>query len=711
MHVTTKYKKKVRLLVTNQCSRNCKYCHNEGMEKQPVKHLSPKALEPFLPEIKVYTNRIVLSGGEPFEYTFLEELIDLLEQFGFDTSLISANIRETQLYSFGHKLKGLHYSVHSVQNIHADALIIRRINHNLPNIKLSINIPFSEISPIAQKWTEIYDLALEVGANIQLIKLFTPGSTLLSSTQWEDRWGDMQRFLEPLADFLEATERETRYITKDSIKIDLLDIPCRASGTEFLDGACLNNSDITVDPNLCVSICRWGDNSVPLVKEGIRRSFHEAVLEATKKSCRNCSYGALKNYVRNQETDYYLNIPHYTWPKATIRFNEYLSMASSRDLSYYGRSGNIARLESCFCKFLGCNYALAINSGTAAVYLAILALDLAAPDEIVMPVATFPSLVGAANLAGVNVRLCDIDPLTGNISPESFRKVINQNVKAVLVTHLWGQPADLAAITEICSENKIFMIEDCSHAYGAEYEGEKVGTFGDIACFSMQANKAVFAGEGGIFATNNRKLYETAVLLSSSVERILDCVKTPEALAYWGTGLGVKLKMNPLGAIVALRSLNELAQTNEARAMRLSLITDAAKRTGIFDVADEQLLYIRRVYYTYKLALKEPFIVERNNILRAFIHAGLEAGETSFIPVYKHELSKRPFVLNGKDSFPNAEMYYKRIISLPAFVYEPYCLVKQYADNIQKIGEIVYAKRMNIERGQYFNEHRTVNIF
>lgn len=687
MRVTMKYKKKIRLLVTNQCSRNCKYCHNEGMEKQPIKHLLPTALEPFLPEIKQYTNRIVLSGGEPFEYTYLEELITLLEQFGFDISLISANIREQQLYSFGHKLKGLHYSVHSVQNIHADAQFIRRINRNLPNIKLSINIPFSDISPVALKWEEIYNLALEVGANIQLIRLFTPGSTVLSSSRWEDRWGEMQRFLNPLANFLEATERETRYITKDSVKIDLLDIPCRASGIEFLDGACLNNSDITLDPDLCVSICRWGDNSVPLVQEGMRRSFHAAVLEATKKSCQNCSYGTLNNYVRNQETDYYLNMPHYTWPKADACYGEHLSMVSSRDLSYYGRSGNIARLESCFCKFLGCNYALAVNSGTAAVYLAMLALRLASPDEIVMPVATFPSLVGAANLAGLKVRLCDINPLTGNISPHSFRKVINPNVRAVLITHLWGQPAELAEITKICSENKIFMIEDCSHAYGAEYEGKKVGTFGDIACFSMQANKAVFAGEGGIFATNNRKLYENAVLLSSSVERILDCVKTPEALVYWGTGLGVKLKMNPLGALLALRSLHDLAHTNEARAARLSLITDAAKRTGVFEVADEQPSYIRRVYYTYKLALKEPFIVERDNILRTFIHAGLEAGETSFIPVYKHELSKHPFVLNSKDSFPNAEMYYKRIISLPAFVYEPYCLVKQYADVIQQIGE------------------------
>ena len=691
MHVTMKYKKKLRLLVTNQCSRNCKYCHNEGMKKQPSKHLSPESLEPYLPEIKRYTNRVVLSGGEPFEYLHLEKMVDLLYQHGFDITLISANVLEKKLYSIGHKLKSLHYSIHSVNDFYADAQVIRRIGKNLPCIKLSINIPFSDFNQIANKWHIIYSVALEVGANIQLIRLFTPGSFFFSSTTWEERWKDTRSFLEPFSSFLEATVRETRYITKESVIIDLLDIPCRASGKEFLDGACLENSDITLDPDLCVSICRWGNSAVPIYQGKERRSFDDAVLEATKKSCHNCSYGALDNYLRNQDTDYFLNAPHYLWPKADVSYSNILSNISFRDLSYYGRSGNIARLESSFCKYLECNYALAVNSGTASVYLAILSLGLSSQDEIVMPVATFPSLVGAANLSGVNVRLCDIDVLTGNLSPESLRKAINPHVKAVLVTHLWGNPAEMEEIKEICSENHLYMIEDCSHAYGARYNGQIVGTFGDIACFSMQANKAVFAGEGGIFVTNNRQLYENAVLFSSSVERILDCVKSSEALKYWGTGLGVKLKMNPLGAMLALQSLRQLEQTNNAREARLSFITAAAERCGIYESVYSRSLNTKQVYYTYKLALKEPYIAERNHILYKLIHAGLDAGETSFIPVHKHALSSRPFVKNSTDSFPNADIYYKRIISLPAFTYEPYSLVKYYADVIERVSKSFFS--------------------
>lgn len=684
MHVTMKYKKKLRLLVTNQCSRNCYYCHNEGMEKQPAEHLSIDLLEPFLSDIKRYTNRVVLSGGEPFEYLYLEELIDVLYMNGFDISLISANIQEKRLYTFGYKLKNLHYSIHSIQSIDMDAQVITRISKSLPQIKLSINIPFSDIKPIIHNWDRIYRLAKEVGANLQLIRIFIQESTALSCTRWEERWREMESFLEPFSSFLEATERESRYITKDSVNIDLLDIPCRASGMEFQDGACLENSDITISPDLSVSLCRWGNNSVPLYNGDIQRSFDEVILETTKKSCQNCHYGVLNNYIHNGEIDYYLNAPHYTWPKSDICYSDVLSKVSFRDLSYYGRSGNIARLESNFCAFLGCTYALAVNSGTAAVYLAILALELKPSDEIIMPVATFPSLVGAAKLSGANVRLCDIDSLSGNISPKSFRETVTPCSKAVIITHMWGYPADMEEIIEICTENHIYIIEDCSHAYGAEYDGKKVGTYGDIACFSMQANKSVFAGEGGILATNNMRLYENAVLFSSSVQRILDSVKSPTLLEYWGTGLGVKMKMNPLGAVLALQSLENLSHTNTARLVRLSLITDVAKRSGIFEIDSLRDSRKKWVYYTYKLVLKEEFIEDRDKILYTLIHAGLDAAESSFIPVHKQVLATFPFVKNGTATFPNADTYFKRIISLPAFVYEPISLVQYYADTIQQ---------------------------
>ena len=104
-YVTMKYKKKVRLLVTNKCSKNCAYCHNEGMQKQTYQHLKPELLERFLPDIKKYTNKIVLSGGEPFEYAYLQKLIDQLISYGFDLTLITANLKKEKMLEIGYGIK------------------------------------------------------------------------------------------------------------------------------------------------------------------------------------------------------------------------------------------------------------------------------------------------------------------------------------------------------------------------------------------------------------------------------------------------------------------------------------------------------------------------------------------------------------------------------------------------------------------------------
>lgn len=689
--VTMKYKKKLRLLVTNKCSRNCSYCHNEGMKKWPFVHLEPAKLKPFLPDIKRYTNRVVLSGGEPFEYEYLQELTSLLSAYGFDISLISANIDKNQMPLICHNLKSIHFSLHELDNLDSDSATIYWLNNTYPNIRISLNIPFDDIIIIQKYWEDIYKLALDVGANLQFIRLFTSGQ--ISSTVWSDRWKEMEKFLSSHACFLEATEREARYVTNDLIKIDLLDIPCLASGVDFGDGGCLNNSDLTIDPELQLSICRWTDSAVPLYREGHPLSLDDVIKRSTEKSCKKCTYGAISQYTCGNELDYYLNAPHYVWPKFDSEISHTFSKTFSSDLSYYGRSGSVALLESKFSEYIGSKYTLAVNSGTTAIYLACLAMGFSSEDEVLIPVATFPTLVAALLSAGVRIRLCDIDPFTGNISVNSLRHHMGPNVKAVLVTHLWGKPVDMDAVREICRPYGTYIIEDCSHAYGAQFNGQKVGAFGDISCFSLQANKAVFAGEGGLLVTSNSLFYERAVTLSSSVARILDCVKNVDYLKYWSTGLGLKLKLNPLGAPLALMSLSNLDEVNRQRQRRAMIIERAAKDSGIFNVPHENDVRFQRVYYTYKLILREQYISYRDDILRFLIHYGLEACTTSFIPVYEHEICSDKRILNRQEPFPNAITYYSRIISLPAFVYEPIELVEHYAQVIRESAKIVVERR------------------
>lgn len=691
--LTMKYKKKLRLLVTNKCSKNCPYCHNEGMVKWPFVHLEPAKLKPFLPDIKKYTNRIVLSGGEPFEYEHLQELTGLLSSYGFDISLISANIDKEQMVHIGHLLKSVHVSFHGIDDLEADSAVVYWLNNTYPNIRISLNVPFGSISTIQKHWEKLYRLALDVGANLQFIRLFICGQS--SSTLWADRWREMELFLSSRARFLEATEREARYITEDLIKIDLLDIPCLASGADFADGACLNNSDLTIDPELRLSICRWTNSAVPLYEESGPAALDTVIRHATEKSCQNCAYGTINGYFHGNKLDHYLNAPHYAWPGFDSGLSGAFTRTFARDLSYYGKSGSVALLENEFSNYIRAKYTLAVNAGTTAVYLACMALDLSPGDEVLLPAATFPTLVAALLSAGARVRLCDIDPITGNISLDSLREHMGPDIKAVLVTHLWGLPVDMEAVREICQPYGAYVIEDCSHAYGAEFNGRRVGSFGDISCFSLQANKAVYAGEGGLFVTSNRLFYERAVTLSASVERVLDCVKNADYLKYWGTGLGLKLKLNPLGAPLALMSLRNLEEVNRKRRHRAMVIEAAAKNSGIFAIPLEYNRQCQRVYYTYKLILRDQYIPYRDAVLRLLIHRGLEACTTSFIPAYEHEICSDPRIVNAQDPFPNSETYYRRIISLPAFVYEPVELVEHYAETISEAAKMI-AERKDI---------------
>lgn len=695
-YVTMKYKKKVRLLVTNKCSRNCAYCHNEGMQKQTYQHLKPELLERFLPDIKKYTNKIVLSGGEPFEYAYLQELVDRLISYGFDLTLITANLKKEKMLEIGYGIKNVHYSIHRIDDVQAVRGAVQWLNQVFPNIRITLNVPFSEVDEIKENWDDLYGLALEVGANIQLIRIFLVEDT--SHTTWLERWREMASYLEPFAKFLEATERETRFITKDLIKIDLLDIPCQSTGVDFSDGICLNNSDITIDPSLSLSICRWTSSSVALYQKDDPIPFDWAVKEATIRSCQCCRHGKIHHYLQSETLNYYLNAPHYTWPKLDDAIQSVYAKTFTNDISYFGRSGSILRLENEFSKFVGVDYALSVASGTVAVYLACLSLELSCDDEILIPVATYPTVAAAVLSASVKVRLCDIDPITGNISLESLREHITPNVKAVIVTHLWGLPVDMESVRRICEKSNIVLIEDCSHAYGATIGNRKVGSFGDIACFSLQANKAVYAGEGGMLLTSTREYYERVVTLSSSVDRILDCVKDISYLKYWGTGLGLKLKMNPLGAPLALHALSNLEKVNEQKRIRAACMEKKALASEVFLVAENHVEQCQRTYYTFKLTLKDQYIAYRDSILRMLIANGLEANVSSFIPFHQHELSANANVVNADEQFSGSEKYFSRIISLPAFVYEPVSLAEYYGDSIGKVSDIMEKTGLSIVR-------------
>ena len=174
---------------------------------------------------------------------------------------------------------------------------------------------------------------------------------------------------------------------------------------------------------------------------------------------------------------------------------------------------DVETFEGAFAKYCGAQHAVAVNSGTSALHLALLAAGVKAGDEVITVSSTFVATVASVLYTGAIPVLVDVDPESYTMDPSKIEKVITPRTKVILPVHLYGQPADMDAILTIARKHSLVVIEDAAQAHGAEYKGRRVGGIGDLGCFSFYPGKNLGAyGEGGAILTNNPK-YDQALRL------------------------------------------------------------------------------------------------------------------------------------------------------------------------------------------------------
>ncbi len=174
------------------------------------------------------------------------------------------------------------------------------------------------------------------------------------------------------------------------------------------------------------------------------------------------------------------------------------------DSGWYIQGNEVKTFEKNFAKYIGCEYCIGVGNGLDAIKIALLSLNIGPGDEVIVPSNTFIATVLAISQVGAKPILVDPDIDTYNISPENINKSITKKTKAIIVVHLYGQSADMDDILEIAKKNNLYLIEDCAQAHGAIYKDKKVGSFGDISCFSFYPGKNLGAlGDAGAVLTNN----------------------------------------------------------------------------------------------------------------------------------------------------------------------------------------------------------------
>jgi dTDP-4-amino-4,6-dideoxygalactose transaminase len=220
--------------------------------------------------------------------------------------------------------------------------------------------------------------------------------------------------------------------------------------------------------------------------------------------------------------------------------------------------GLVAKFEQEWAQYCGANYALTCVNGSVALRIALIACGVRPGDEVIVPPYTFiatASTILECNCVPVFV---DIDEKTYNLNPDEVEKALTPRTKAIIPVHFAGKACDMDAIASLASKHQLLIIEDAAHAHGAEYKGKKLGSIGDVGCFSFQSSKNLTSGEGGIIITDNRQLYE-------AMNSLRNVGRVSGGEWYEHHILGCNYRMTELQAALLLKQLTRLEQQTRLR--------------------------------------------------------------------------------------------------------------------------------------------------
>ncbi|MEU5383243.1 DegT/DnrJ/EryC1/StrS family aminotransferase [Kitasatospora cineracea] len=258
----------------------------------------------------------------------------------------------------------------------------------------------------------------------------------------------------------------------------------------------------------------------------------------------------------------------YTWPYVDKPLRQAVDRQLDRSLSDRDGSGVIGEFEREFARFVGSRHAIAYSSGTSALHAMCVAAGLGEGDEVIAPAYTFFATATPFAYEGVKVVFADADGW-GNLDPAALPGLLTGRTRAVIVTHMWGNPCDLTAIAAFCRANDLLLLEDCSHAHFAAWGGQRVGTFGAMAVFSTN-QKAITTGEGGLLVTDHDPFRELALLHGHYNKRSFKEI-SPDApyYRYALTGMGLKSRMTTLSAAIGL---DQLAKADDIERRRRAVL-------------------------------------------------------------------------------------------------------------------------------------------
>lgn len=309
------------------------------------------------------------------------------------------------------------------------------------------------------------------------------------------------------------------------------------------------------------------------------------------------------------------------------------------------------KFEEHFAEYCNVKHAIGLDSGTAALHLAMMALGIGAGDEVITTAHTFIATAEPISLLGARPVFVDIAPRTYNLDPEKLSAAITPRTKAIIPVHLYGQPAEMDAILEVANRNNIPVIEDAAQAHGATYRTRRVGTMGLMACFSFYPGKNLGAyGDAGALVTNDDAL-------AAKIRMLRDHGRTTK-YEHEITGYGFRLD-GIQGAVLDVK-LKHLPQWNAARRAHADYYTELLANVDDSIVPPYEPAHVQAVYHLYVIRTRK-----RDELLQYLKEHDIEAGIHYPVPLHMQPVYKNLGYAHG--AFPETELAARDILSLPLY--------------------------------------------
>ena len=310
----------------------------------------------------------------------------------------------------------------------------------------------------------------------------------------------------------------------------------------------------------------------------------------------------------------------------------------------------VAAFERAFASYIGVKHAIATSNGTTALHTALLAAGVGPGDEVIVPSFTFIATATSVSMCGATPVFADVDDRFFCLDPASAEALITERTKAVLGVHLFGQPFDVLALTDLCQDQDLLLLEDACQAHGSAFRGKRLGSLGELACFSFYATKNMTTGEGGMVTTADPELAAKVRLL----------INHGQKEKYLHTTLGYNYRMTDMNGAMGFVQLGRLEGMNAKRQANAKYLDNHIQCPGVVTPAVRPAC--THVYHQYVLKVENGAKLPRDGLLQGLAARGVGTAVHYPRPVHDQPLYRGQ---QGRGPCPVSIRLASSVLSLP----------------------------------------------